>query len=78
MSSNSPNTSQSSPHTPNPHTNKKSILIVGNGGREYALGEHLRRDKRVGEIYFATGNAGTKMLGQNIELKSNEVKLRFQ
>ena len=72
MSSNSPNTSQSSPHTPNPHTNKKSILIVGNGGREYALGEHLRRDKRVGEIYFATGNAGTKMLGQNIELKSNE------
>ena len=72
MSSNSPNTSQSSPHTPNPSINKKSILIVGNGGREYALGEHLRSDKRVGEIYFATGNAGTKMLGQNIELKSNE------
>lgn len=76
MSSNPPSTSQSysaqSSSTSQNPTNQKSILIIGNGGREYALGEHLRSDKRVGEIYFAIGNAGTKTLGQNVELKSNK------
>lgn len=66
MSSNPPSTSQfysmQSSSTSQNLTNQKSILIVGNGGREYALGEHLRSDNRVGEIYFATGNAGTKTL----------------
>ncbi|MGX3045932.1 phosphoribosylamine--glycine ligase [Helicobacter sp. T3_23-1056] len=57
----------------NPHqkSSLKSILIVGNGGREYAIGEHLKKDFRVGKIYFAQGNAGTQNLGQNIELKEN-------
>ncbi|MGX2971746.1 phosphoribosylamine--glycine ligase [Helicobacter sp. T3_23-1059] len=59
--------------TKNPHkkSSLKSILIVGNGGREYALGEHLAKDSRVGKIYFAQGNAGTQNLGQNLDLKDN-------
>lgn len=45
---------------------KKNILIVGNGGREYAMGRVLKADSRVEHLYFAPGNGGTSQLGINI------------
>ncbi len=41
------------------------ILVVGNGGRESALGWKLSQDSRVTQLYFANGNASTAALGQN-------------
>ncbi len=37
----------------------KKILIVGNGGREHALGWKLGQSEEVSEVIFAPGNAGT-------------------
>ncbi len=42
------------------------ILIVGNGGRESAIGWKLKQDPRVKKLYFAKGNATTEELGENI------------
>lgn len=42
------------------------ILIVGSGGREHALAWKLRQSPRVGKIYVAPGNAGTKVLAENV------------
>ena len=45
---------------------RENILIIGNGGREYAMGLVLKDDKRVEGLYFAPGNGGTHALGVNI------------
>lgn len=49
------------------------ILIVGNGGREHALGWCLKKDQRVTKLFFAPGNAGTHDLGENIPIKANDL-----
>jgi phosphoribosylamine--glycine ligase len=46
------------------------ILIIGSGGREHALGWKISQSKKVSEIYFAPGNAGTLEIGTNINAKS--------
>ena len=46
-----------------------NILIIGGGGREYAIGLRLREDKNVLNLYFAPGNGATKALGKNLDLK---------
>lgn len=80
-SANPANVSNSSTSTKQPKnpqkSSLKSILIVGNGGREYAIGEHLKKDSRVGKIYFAQGNAGTQNLGENLALKDNLQMVNF-
>lgn len=45
---------------------KKNILIIGNGGREYAMGRVLKDDLRVQKLYFAPGNGATTQLGINL------------
>ena len=45
-----------------------NILILGSGGREHALTWKLAQSKKVGRIYIAPGNAGTSMLGTNLEI----------
>lgn len=42
------------------------ILIIGNGGREAAIGWKLKQDSRVEKLYFSNGNAMTEQLGENI------------
>lgn len=37
----------------------KNVLIIGNGGREHALGWAIRQSPRAGQLWFAPGNAGT-------------------
>jgi len=49
------------------------LLIIGNGGREHALGWCFKKDNRIKHLYFAPGNAGTASLGQNIPLKTNDI-----
>ncbi|MGB2552928.1 phosphoribosylamine--glycine ligase [Campylobacter sp. MOP51] len=53
------------------------ILIVGSGGREYAIGLKLKSEKNVGKIYFAPGNGATSKLGENIKYKNYEELAKF-
>lgn len=48
------------------------ILIVGNGGRESAIAQKLKDDRRISKMYFAKGNATTAKLGQNVYDESVE------
>ncbi|MFZ5807398.1 MAG: phosphoribosylamine--glycine ligase [Verrucomicrobiota bacterium] len=50
-----------------------NILVVGNGGREHALGYFLSRDPRVKKLFFASGNAGTASLGKNLSIKPTDL-----
>jgi phosphoribosylamine--glycine ligase len=50
-----------------------NILIIGSGGREHAIGWSVKRDPRVGKIWFAPGNAGTAALGENIPIPASEM-----
>lgn len=44
----------------------ESILIVGNGGREYSIGLALVNDPRVKKLYFTPGNGASSVLGENL------------
>ena len=43
-----------------------NILILGSGGREHALGWKIAQSKKIDQLYFAPGNAGTSDLGINL------------
>ncbi|WP_104748825.1 phosphoribosylamine--glycine ligase [Helicobacter cetorum] len=52
--------------------NYYNVLIVGGGGREYALGKKLQEDQKVSALYFCPGNGGTQDLGENLECEDDE------
>lgn len=54
-----------------------NILIIGSGGREYAIGLSLWQDSRIQSLYFAPGNAGTALLGKNVTYTDNAELLRL-
>lgn len=43
-----------------------NVLIIGSGGREHALGWKIKQSPKLKNLYFAPGNAGTELLGENI------------
>ena len=56
-----------------------NILIVGSGGREYALGHNILKGNGDRKLYFAPGNGGTLNLGENtgIEVDDLDGLLKF-
>ncbi len=48
---------------------KRTVLIVGSGGREHALGWKLKQSPFVGKIFHAPGNGGTS---ENIPVNADE------
>jgi phosphoribosylamine--glycine ligase len=44
------------------------VMVVGSGGREYAIGRALYRDSAVEKIYFAPGNGATPQIGENVDI----------
>ena len=50
----------------------KKILVVGNGGREHAIGIKLAQNPEA-ELYFAPGNGGTASIGENINIQVDEI-----
>ena len=44
------------------------VLIIGSGGREHALALKVKESPLVDELFVAPGNAGTKMIAQNVPL----------
>jgi len=49
-----------------------NILIVGSGGRESAFAHKLSESPRLGRLFIAPGNAGTRQYGQNVDLNVND------
>ncbi len=49
------------------------ILVVGSGGREHALVWKLAQSAGVDSIFCAPGNAGTEALGDNANIKANDL-----
>lgn len=50
------------------------VLVIGSGGREHALGWRLRQSPHVAKVYFAPGNAGTALEGENVALKHDNLE----
>lgn len=45
-----------------------NILIIGSGGREHAFAWKLKQSNRVDKLFVAPGNAGTSLLGVNLDI----------
>lgn len=52
---------------------QEKVLIVGNGGREHAIGWKLAQSPNKPQLSFAPGNAGTAKLGRNLNLEVTDV-----
>jgi phosphoribosylamine---glycine ligase len=53
------------------------IMVIGSGGREFAIGRVLKQDPEVSKLYFAPGNGATPMLGENISIKDYDELAQF-
>ncbi|MCI5066501.1 phosphoribosylamine--glycine ligase [bacterium] len=52
----------------------KRVLIIGNGGREHAIGWSMANvGKTPVELYFSPGNPGTAQLGKNLDIPVTEI-----
>ncbi len=51
----------------------KKILVVGNGGREHAISWKLKQDDPSLDLYCAPGNAGTALLGANLDIGAEDI-----
>lgn len=49
-----------------------NILIIGSGGREHALGWKIKQSHKIEKLFFAPGNAGTSVLGENLQLNTSD------
>ena len=43
-----------------------NVLILGSGGREHTLAWKIAQSEKLGKLFIAPGNAGTKDFGINI------------
>jgi len=53
---------------------KKSVLVVGGGGREHALAWALKKSRNVGRIFVAPGNAGTADIAENVPVSTGDIE----
>lgn len=52
---------------------KRNILVIGSGGREHAIVLKLSQSSKVGDIFVAPGNGGTREFAVNIPINANEI-----
>lgn len=52
---------------------QKNVLVIGNGGREHALAWKLAQSPRIGKLYVAPGNGGTRQVAENIPVDTNDI-----
>lgn len=46
-----------------------NVLLLGSGGREQALAWSIRKSRLLNNLYIAPGNAGTALLGTNVDFE---------
>ncbi len=49
-----------------------NILLLGSGGREHALAWKMRVSPRMDRLFIAPGNAGTSLLGVNLDFSPDD------
>ncbi len=49
-----------------------NILIIGSGGREHTLAWKLKQSNQCSNLFIAPGNAGTALVGTNLEISIND------
>jgi phosphoribosylamine--glycine ligase len=55
-----------------------NVLVIGNGGREHAICWKLKHSKEVERIFCAPGNAGTAIIGTNVNIKATDINALMQ
>ncbi len=53
------------------------VLIIGNGGREHAIGWKIKQNNPEVELFFNHGNGGTEQIGVNLALTTVEEIVDF-
>ena len=48
------------------------VGVIGSGGREHAICEHLNRSKKIKKLYCFPGNAGTAKIAINVQIDTND------
>lgn len=51
---------------------KKTVLVIGGGGREHAICLAFKKSKHVGKIYCAPGNAGIAEIANCVDIKATD------
>jgi len=51
-----------------------NVLVIGSGGREHSLVWKLAQSPRIGKLYVAPGNGGTRDVAENITIEATDVK----
>ena len=49
-----------------------NVLILGSGGREHTFAWKIAKSSSCNNLYIAPGNAGTKEIGENINIEIND------
>ena len=49
-----------------------NILLLGSGGREHAIAWKIAQSPKVRNLYIAPGNAGTALVGKNVNIKADD------
>ena len=52
---------------------KQNVLIIGSGGREHALAWKLAQSSRIGKLYVAPGNGGTRQVAEKISIDATDI-----
>lgn len=52
---------------------KTNVLIIGSGGREHALAWKLAQSPRIGKLFVAPGNGGTRKIAENVAIDSTDI-----
>jgi len=52
---------------------KVNVLIIGSGGREHALAWKLAQSPRIGNLYVAPGNGGTRQVAENVPIGALDI-----
>jgi phosphoribosylamine--glycine ligase len=50
------------------------VLVVGNSSREHALAWKLAQSPKVGKVYIAPGNGGTRQIGENVPIAAMQLE----
>ena len=48
-----------------------NILLLGSGGREHAIAWKIAQSPKVDKLFIAPGNAGTALVGTNVDIKAD-------